>query len=328
MTKRTIAIVTPILNDWESFGFLIRDIAALEALAGDRVILVAVDDGSTAVDPPHQDALTGCLEAIHVISLKANQGHQRAIALGLAYVERNVSADIVIVMDSDGEDTPDSLADLVEAHESHPEKMIVAQRAQRSESVSFRLFYQIYKFVFFLLTGKAISFGNFCLAPKARLSNLLYNAGVWNNIAATMLKSRVPIHFVPTNRGTRYSGESKMNFTSLMIHGFSAISVFTDVVIGRIITFLVGASTFVIGCVIGVVGLKLFTSVFVPGYATYVILFLVTMLAITLFTGFLMILSLLATREQAASLPSRLIDDLVDEVGIVSRSSVINSVAS
>lgn len=119
-----------------------------------------------------------------------------------------------------------------------------------------------------------------------------------------------------------------MNFTSLMIHGFSAISVFTDVVIGRIITFLVGASTFVIGCVIGVVGLKLFTSVFVPGYATYVILFLVTMLAITLFTGFLMILSLLATREQAASLPSRLIDDLVDEVGIVSRSSVINSVAS
>lgn len=317
MPKPDIAIVTPVLNDWESFSELVSQIAGLEALYGSSISIVAVDDGSTQIDLPPQGVLNGCVEQIHVIKLKANQGHQRAIVLGLAYVEKTLSPDSIVVMDSDGEDRPSVIPALLAQSKASPGAIIVAQRKKRSEGIFFRAGYQLYKLAFRYLTGKPISFGNFSLIPAERLPNVIYNSGVWINFAATLLKSRVPIRFVPTERGVRYHGTSKMNMTALMIHGFSAISVFTDVVIGRIISLLtLAVAATAVGISI-VVYLRFFGGVFVPGYATTVILFMLTILALSLFNGFLLILSLLAARERSAALPSELSRELIHEVTIL-----------
>lgn len=322
MRPSSIAIVTPVLNDWESFSQLVRHIAGLEALQGASVTIVAVDDGSTQIDVPPQSAFGACVEQIHILKLKANQGHQRAIVLGLAYVEKELSPDRIVVMDSDGEDRPEVIPALLAESAQNPGAIIVAQRKKRSEGIIFRSGYQVYKFAFRYLTGKPISFGNFSLIPADRLPNVIYNSGIWNNFAATLLKSRLPIRFVPTERGLRYHGSSKMNVTSLMIHGFSAISVFTDVVIGRIISLLtmaVAATAVGIGIV---VYLKFFGGVFVPGYATTVILFMVTLLGLCLFNGFLLILSLLATREASSAIPSQMLDTLIRDVSVLNRAQL------
>lgn len=313
----SLVIVTPVLNDWESLAELVHHISLLDSLWGAKITIVAVDDGSVDVTLPPAGNLCGCVEQIHVVKLKANQGHQRAIGLGLAYVERELSPDRIVIMDSDGEDRPEIIPALLSESEANPGAIIVAQRTKRSEGLVFRAGYQVYKFAFRYLTGKPISFGNFSVIPAERLSNIIYNSGVWNNFAATLLKSRVPIKFVPAERGVRYHGSSKMNLTSLMIHGFSAISVFTDVVIGRIISLLTVA---VLATVIGVsvvVYLKFFGGVFVPGYATTVILFMITGLLLCLFNGFLLILSLLATREASSAVPNQLLATLVGSVVIV-----------
>lgn len=315
----SLAIVTPVLDDWESFSELVKNISALEAIRGAKVTIVAVDDGSAHVTLPSPETLGECVEQIHVVKLKANQGHQRAIGLGLAYVERELSPDRIVIMDSDGEDRPDVIPTLLAESEANPGAIIVAQRTKRSEGLIFRAGYQVYKFAFRYLTGKPISFGNFSVIPAERLPNIIYNSGVWNNFAATLLKSRVAIRFVPAERGVRYHGSSKMNVTSLMIHGFSAISVFTDVVIGRIISLLTLA---VVATVIGVsvvIYLKFFGGVFVPGYATTVILFMITGLLLCLFNGFLLILSLLATREASSAVPARLLNTLVGDVLVMDR---------
>ncbi len=321
--NRTLAIVTPVLNDWASLADLVRDLALQPALADRAVTIVAVDDGSTEVDPPGPDCLTGPVHEIHIVELNANHGHQRAIALGLAYVEQNLPVDLVVVMDSDGEDVPGDVGAMLACEEARPGSLIVARRAKRSENLVFKIGYGIYKWVFYTLTGKPISFGNFSLIPRRRLPNVVYNSGIWNNYAATLLKSRIPIEFVPTHRGKRYHGQSSMNFTSLMLHGFSAISVFTDVVIGRIIIGLVGASLLAAALILAVIFMRFFTDAFVPGYATYVILSGVTVLVLTQFTGFLLILSLLAGRDRESAVPAVLLQDQLREVRIIGRISAV-----
>ena len=314
MLEQDIAVVTPVFNDWPSLAEMARRLSALECLRGRRVVLVAVDDGSTRVEAPRDNVGEGCLQDLRIVRLNSNLGHQRAIALGLAYVHAHLKPGVVIVMDSDGEDSPEVIAELLSAHAANPGSLIVAQRVKRSESLAFRSFYALYKMIFRFLTGRPISFGNFSMIPADRLPNVLFNSGIWNNFAATLLKCRLDLVFVPTERGKRYAGESKMNFTSLLIHGFSAISVFTDVVIGRILLLLVMLSVVTFIAIGTVIFFKFFTDVFVPGYATNVILFLVSLLSLSLFTGFLLVLSLLAARERPAALPTRLLDDHLREV--------------
>jgi glycosyltransferase involved in cell wall biosynthesis len=268
------------------------------------------------------------VKRIQVLRLRANQGHQRAIALGLAYASRELSFDFAIVMDSDGEDRPADVARLIAAFETNPNSLIVAHRQQRSEGLAFIAFYHAYKFMFRRLTGKPISFGNFSLIPRARIDNVIYNPGVWNNFAATMLKSRAPISFVPTIRGKRFFGASRMSFSALAIHGMSAISVFSDIVIGRI---MFGLCLLTLALVLGVAGVIAGKFVadfyriegyFIPGYTTNVVLILMNTLVSSLFVGLLMILSLLSARSAPAALPAALLDHLTASVDEVVREEI------
>jgi glycosyltransferase involved in cell wall biosynthesis len=319
-TSRKIAIVTPVLDDWESLDRLMQEIAALPELQGDRITVVAVDDGSSIYTTPSVERVAGAIRQISVVHLKANQSHQRAIALGLAYVYRELDVDAVVVMDSDGEDRPTELPNLLAASARAPRSIIVAQRRKRTEGASFQAGYFVYKALFRTLTGKEINFGNFSLIPAAKLSNVLFNTNIWNNYAATILRSRVSLEFVATDRGTRYFGSSKMSFTSLIVHGMSAISVFSDLVISRMIMGLGFGFVLFILAVVGIVSIKMVVDYFevpgyfVPGYATNLILSLTNILVSSMLVGLMVILTLLAARSQTSALPTRLLDDLVDDI--------------
>ena len=107
MTK-TIAIVTPVLDDWRSFAALLGDISHQFTGAGLAFRVYAVDDGSLAVFDPASVVLPAdsCIVSIEVIRLTVNLGHQRAIAVGLCTIADAGDIDGVLVMDSDGEDRP------------------------------------------------------------------------------------------------------------------------------------------------------------------------------------------------------------------------------
>jgi polyisoprenyl-phosphate glycosyltransferase len=159
----------------------------------------------------------------------------RAIAVGLVDASRIPNIDAAIVMDADGEDRPNDLGRLIKAWEQQPSKIVVAKRVSRTENWSFRFFYHLYKLTFRLLTGKRISFGSFSILPRAALQALIHNPAIWNNLPAAIVRSRLPYTELDTKRGKRLAGRSRMNFESLAVHGFSAISVYTDVVLLRII---------------------------------------------------------------------------------------------
>ncbi len=228
---------------------------------------------------------------MQVLHLQRNIGHQKAIAVGLAYIKENMECDKVLVMDADGEDRPEDALALLKESQNNPGSIIFAKRKSRQEGNSFLLFYRIYKFAFRILTGRRIAFGNFLVMPKPLLDKVVYYSEIWNHIAGGILKTGLPYSSVITHRGKRYAGRSKMSFHALLMHGLGAIAVFVDTIAGRLLIFsltLIGISLLAI---LALVGVKTFTDLAIPGWTSTVmsamLIILLQSFLLSLFTIFL-----------------------------------------
>jgi E3 ubiquitin-protein ligase DOA10 len=175
----------------------------------------------------------------------------------------------------------------------------------------FRLWYACYKAIFRALTGSRIDFGNFCLIPKDKVKPLVSNSSIWNNLAGTLTRSRMPLARLPLDRGRRYAGKSNMNFVSLVMHGLSAMAVYTDIVMVRLMigTLVLSAAT-VIG-ILCVVAVRVFTDLAIPGWATYVagLLTVILMQAVLLFA--ISAFNVLGTRSLKVVIPRLDAENLV-----------------
>jgi hypothetical protein len=300
-----IAVLMPVLDDWESFTLLLAAISRQFAGSGRRISIVAVDDGSSAPVTLNQVKLPidGCIDSVEVMHLAVNLGHQRAIAVGLSLIARRDDISVVVVMDSDGEDRPEDIATLLAAAARHPDHVILAQRTQRSESVGFRIGYLAYKALFRLLTGRVIDFGNFCLLPMPVVRRLAHMPDLWNNLAAAIMRSRLRRIAVPTVRGLRHAGRSHMNLPALVIHGLSAMSVYADQIFVRVLigTALAGVVTVLAALIVVII--RFATSFGVPGWASTMIGDLFIVLVQTIVIAIATTLMVLSSRSQRPIVP-------------------------
>ena len=301
--RRRLTVVMPVYNDWQSATLLIRDIGLAMADSGYEITIVAVDDGSTEVPPMALDPGPG-IAAIECLLLAANIGHQRAIAVGLMAVAERPDTDLVAVMDSDGEDRPAELRAMVERAGGVAHKAIVAQRSERSESVFFKTFYALYTRVFRMLTGQRIAFGNFTVLQPAQVRRVIGNAHIWNNFPAALLHSRIAVEYVPTRRGKRYAGQSRMNFIGLVTHGLGAISVHSEAVFVRILFASLALLLVSSGLGAGALYMKLFTDLAIPNWATTVLGVALVISIQALMMPILMAFLLLNNRSAIQPLPA------------------------
>jgi hypothetical protein len=225
--KSNVAIVIPIYNDWESAKVLINRIH--NALIGISFQIILINDGSYNEDFEFKN------EKLHLVNLVKNMGHQKAIAIGIAYAVKNLNFDHLIIMDGDGEDNPKDILTLLEKCKTEQGALIFAERRSRKETLLFRLSYYIYKQLFRFLTGVKISFGNFCIMSFNDAKKLSYVTEIWNNFPAGVINSKIKYSKLLIDRDKRIAGESKMNFLSLIQHGLGAISVFFERVTVRVI---------------------------------------------------------------------------------------------
>jgi len=270
MTELPLLILIPIYNDWEAVSLLLPrlDLALSSAGLGARVVLV--DDGSTVSAPANVgNATYGAIETIEVLELRRNIGHQRAIAVALAYAEDRLKPQAVLVMDGDGEDAPEDVPRLIaKLGESGGSKVIFAERTRRSETPLFRAFYHLYRFVHVLLTGIPVRVGNFSVIPARQLMRLVVVSELWNHYAAAVYKARLPRDVVPTSRATRLSGRSRMNFVSLVSHGLSALSVHAELIGVRLMVMTAVLITSVCALLGVVLVVRMATPLAIPGWAT------------------------------------------------------------
>jgi len=299
MTDSRFAVVMPIYEDQEASSRLFRE---LSAEYGNRVYVVAVDDGSIN-QPVHVEALQSAgLDGV-VIQLKRNVGHQRAIAIGINYVADHFpDMPCTIVMDSDGEDTPQSIRELVEPMRSTNVDVVVAQRKSRVETLRFKTFYVIYKTLFQWLTGRKISFGNFMALKPSALKRLSAMQELWMHVAGCVLTSKLRVQTALIDRGPRYAGKSKMNFVGLALHGFRALMVFAEDVLVRVgIACALVAALTVLASVLAI-GLKL-AGIATPGWFSIVLGILLLMF---LQTGTVTLMTLMLTGVVRSGAPNQI----------------------
>lgn len=286
--KNMLVIVTPVYEDAEVAGRLFKELASS---LDNQVYIVAVDDGSVRQPVDIASIEEANLQGV-VIKLKRNVGHQRAIAIGLSYVSDNLTdTQRVIVMDSDGEDLPGSINDLLKPLDSNDVDLVVAERKSRVETLQFRLFYIFYKWLFGLLTGRKINFGNFMALKPIAIKRLVSMQELWIHVAGCALTSKLRMTTVALDRGPRYGGSSKMNFVGLVLHGFKGLMIFAEDVLVRVglACALVAALSVAAGA--AAVALKIFGFA-TPGWFSVVLglLFLVF-----LQTGALTLITLMLT---------------------------------
>jgi len=298
-TALDIAIVIPVFNDWECLKKLLEQIGQQSGRNTNFSIYV-INDGSTV----HFDrSKFENFQRLHVIHLTRNVGHQKAIAIGLSHIAKNVSCDAVIVMDADGEDKPEDIHHLIEAFQRQ-DTLIFARRHKRHETVLFKLCYFFYKILFMVLVGNPISFGNFCIIPFRSLKKLVHVTEIWNHFPGGVIRSKIPYASIPLDRGKRITGKSRMNFVSLIIHGISSLTAHLDVAVVRLLLFfgtLILAATI---CGVVVIILRFYTDLAIPGWATYTALGLVMIMLMATFIILNLTMTVLLYRTNRLFIPA------------------------
>lgn len=302
-----LIILMPIYNDWDALSRLLPALAREMSASDLRATILLVDDGSTVPTPKNFGAGNHSpIERIDILHLRRNLGHQRAIAVGLSYIEANRPCHRVAIMDCDGEDDPRDVPRLVReclAHED--QKIIFAARARRSEGLTFKTFYHLYRLTHFMLTGIPVRVGNFSVVPWASLKRLVAVSELWNHYAAAVHKAKLPIALIPTQRSPRLAGPSSMDSVALVVHGLSAMAVFGDRIGVRLLILVSCGILLTMGALATVVSVRLFTTLAVPGWATYVTGLLVVMLIQMLLVVLVFVFVILASRDRFIVIPSR-----------------------
>ena len=232
-----IKILIPIYNDWQSAFKLLENIDSGITDLEYEVSVIIVNDASTEKRPEFNFSINN-LKSLKIINMKENRGHARCNAAGLKYINEKEEFDYVIPMDGDGEDRPEEIKLLIKKAKDYPDTVITANRVKRSEGFIFQFCYLIHKYLTYIFTGRSIKFGNYTFLPKAAVDKMNKEAATWSSFSGSLSKIAKERKSVPSIRGERYFGPSKMSFINLLKHSLSIIAVFKTTVLIRSIIFL------------------------------------------------------------------------------------------
>jgi len=232
-------ILIPLYNDWKSASKLLKEIDSQINNWNAEVSVIIINDASTE-KRSGLDSNYKKIKLVKILNMKENRVHQRCIAAGLKYIYKNEDFDRVIIMDADGEDRPEELNDFFKKAQENPNMTITGNRFKRSEGTIFKFLYEVHKILTLIFTGKLIKFGNFTCLPKAHVEQLIQKSYLWNSYSSSVVSTINDRIFIPSVRGQRYVLPSKMNFSGLVFHSLTIISVFRNAVVIRSTTiFLV-----------------------------------------------------------------------------------------
>ena len=231
-------ILIPVYNDWQSVTELLDNID--HNLSGlDHEFTVIIVNDASKHDRKEEDKTFEKIHSIKILNMAVNQGHARCIATGLKYIHQKEDFDYVIPMDGDGEDRPEEIKELIKQIQNSNGKPIVGKRVKRSEGLFFKICYEFHKLITLTFTGKSIKFGNFTCLSKKTVEKLINEKATWNSFSGSLTKIENDLLEVPSIRGDRYFGPSKMSFMNLLKHSLSIISVFKKTVLIRSALFII-----------------------------------------------------------------------------------------
>ena len=216
-------ILLPLYNDWKSLNSLLRKIN-IELKKRNRYvkILVLNDSSTQKINIIHKKLKF--IKNIKVLTTNKNLGSQKIISIGLNYIKK-IKNELIVVMDSDGEDDVSYLNTLIDESTKRKGYVIVAKRTKRKENFLFKVLYKFHIIITFFLTMKWISFGNYSCFHSKQLKEILKNNLSWLAYSSCIIRN-CNIFKVDSERQKRFFGKSKLSFFGLFKHSFRILSVF------------------------------------------------------------------------------------------------------
>jgi polyisoprenyl-phosphate glycosyltransferase len=311
-----LVILIPVFNDWNAVALLLPTLNHALKDCPLRVEILLVNDGSTqSLDPAVGSQPFEHLHSVQILHLRRNLGHQRAIAVGLVHVHKHLPCAAVVVMDGDGEDRPRDVLRLIEEYRRRGQKTIIfAERAKRLEKIGFQVSYWLYRTTHWLLTGVRVRVGNFSILPWQAVERLVVVSEIWNHYAAAILRARLPYHTIPMDRGPRMTGESQMNFVALLVHGFSSIAVFSDVVSTRLLVAASALTGLLAAGTVTVAVVSWAAHLVFPVWAAFICAVSLVILTQAVIGSFLLAFTILSARANMSLVPVRDTPQFVDRV--------------
>ena len=264
-----LSVVAPVFNEEKVLAEFHRRVVA--ALEGIDYELILVDDGSSDESPRILRELAGSNPRVRVIELSRNFGHQAALSAGLDHAR----GDAVAWLDSDLQDPPEVLREMVDRWREGAEVVYAVRRSREGEG-RFKLrsadgFYRLFSRLarmdpeatsgdFRLLDRRAVD----VLKEMPERNRFLRGMTVWVGFDQAA---------VPYDRDARHAGETKFTLRRMMRFSMDAITSFSNVPL-QLATLL--GFTFSIIAFLGIpvaIGFRI-AGEFVPGVATILLVVL------------------------------------------------------
>ena len=126
----------PVFNDWKSLNLLLKKInEEIGEKSKYSHILIINDNSSEKINV--ENNLVKNFKSFKVISLKKNLGSQRCIAVGLKYLQKENKEYIITILDSDGEDDPSKINEMIDMAINASNFIITSNRTNRKENFFF-----------------------------------------------------------------------------------------------------------------------------------------------------------------------------------------------
>jgi glycosyltransferase involved in cell wall biosynthesis len=296
MKKEVVVIITPCFNENITVIAFLKSVEQVVTRLPFHFEIVVVDDSSSdnTLLLLSEFQFKSSNVQLTVLPLSYNVGHQGAIYQGLLYA-RNIHTDKIIIMDSDGEDDPEAIADLVKFNDYD---IVNVARGRRKESLSFQISYYVYRFIFKIITGKVLNFGNYCMIKKRVLETSCHTSFI--HLAAHLSKQKVKSTSIVYNRLKRIDGKSKMNLTSLIHHAFKSFIEYAEqllMVFLKIFALIIISFVVVSGIVIYK---KFFTHEAILGWASTMMmgLFNIALVCLGFFVIGILLLNMISRKNQ------------------------------
>lgn len=260
-----IEVILPIFNELNNIPILVERLDRVKTEMSHEASMsyLFINDGSQDGSTELLNQLHGARSDIRVIHLLHNFGHGPALACGVQYFR----GDMAIFMDSDLQDPPEAIPEMYRAWKQGA-KTVVAERKSREEKnkTLFNTFY-------FLLHKIApslppINFGTHCLLDSTVIQRLKGLKEKNRYFPGLVGFASPKIESVSIHRNDRNHGKSRVGLKGLINLAITAFLSFSSTPV-RIVSVM-GLMASVVAIVSGsvIVGIKLFTSLAIPGWAS------------------------------------------------------------
>ena len=263
-----ISVVLPVFNETAILQELNRWIVTVLERTTPNFEVVYVNDGSSDGSQENLSDLAERDRRVVVVHLSRNFGHQPAVHAGLEHA----SGDVVIVMDSDLQDSPEAIPAFLDQWEGGCD-VVYAQRTSRKESLPKRaLFYAFYR-VLNAIADSPIpaDAGNFGLLDRSVVDAVLslpererFFPGLrsWAGFRQTG---------IPVERAARHDDTPRVSLRGLFRLAKTAIFSFSSFPL-KFFYIIAGISgTVCMGTIGFVLWHRLFTGLAIPGWASVII---------------------------------------------------------